>query len=73
MACTSTCVRPTPHQAHCGVCHETFGGVSLFDAHRSRGECIRPPVLGYQRNDRGVWRTPSDGSWAAQRFRNVRS
>lgn len=35
MSCTKTCVAPTPAQAHCPVCHITFGGVRLFDAHRA--------------------------------------
>lgn len=33
-ACTSACVAPSNTNAHCKVCHRTFGAVSAFDAHR---------------------------------------
>ena len=35
MTCTPACVFPTPAQAHCGACHMTFSGATLFDAHRT--------------------------------------
>lgn len=57
MACTPTCHKPTPAQAHCTVCHRTFGGVSGFDAHRRNGQCLDPVTLGMIERDR-VWRTP---------------
>lgn len=58
--CGTNCVRPTPAQAHCAAkgCHQTFGGVTGFDAHRRDGECINPTTLGMVLSDLGVWRTP---------------
>ena len=57
MTCTTTCVQPTPSQAHCAVCHETFGSVSGFDRHRRGGECVDPATIkGIHRTPAGVWR-----------------
>lgn len=66
MTCTTTCVQPSPSQAHCSVCHTTFAGPTLFDAHR-RGEvderhCVRPEQmtdrgLPLKLDERGVWRS----------------
>lgn len=54
--------------AHCGGCHRTFGGVTLFDQHRSvegeHGACLDPAQLrgkdgqqlAYYRD--GVWHGP---------------
>lgn len=58
--CDDTCVRPTPSQAHCGArgCHQTFGGVTGFDAHRKDGTCLPPASIGMVLSDLGVWRTP---------------
>lgn len=48
---------------HCGSCHETFSGLSLFDGHRStkggqHGSCLHPAVLrGYEFRE-GMWRSP---------------
>jgi hypothetical protein len=67
MTCTPACVPPTPSQAHCGTCHYTFSGVSLFDAHRIGGTCHHPRQVptsgkadaGYvpvRLDHRGVWR-----------------
>lgn len=64
--CTGDCVKPTPAQAHCTVCHRTFGGVSNFDKHRRDGWCIDPSTLGMTLNDNGVWRVPlaeSEQQW----------
>lgn len=48
---------PTPAQAQCSVCKQTFGGITLFDRHRRNGHCIDPRTLtGVHRNDRGVWK-----------------
>ena len=58
MACSSTCVRPSTAQAHCGVCHRTFGGLKGFDAHRRDSKCADPKRLGMVLSDRNVWRTP---------------
>jgi hypothetical protein len=49
--------------AHCGGCHETFSGVTLFDAHRSlkggeHGSCADPATMaGVELRD-GVWSYP---------------
>lgn len=61
MSCISTCVRPSPSQAHCaaGNCHRTFGSVSAFDRHRRGGECLHPEEVGLQERN-GVWRAPLD-------------
>lgn len=56
--------------AHCGACHETFGGVGGFDKHRAgskdrrfqQGECTDPSLLGLERNVHGTWVTPSNGA-----------
>lgn len=32
--------------AHCGACHETFTGISAFDAHRRDGQCAHPTTVG---------------------------
>lgn len=53
-----TAVRPTPSQAHCTVCHETFGGVTGFDNHRKDGWCHNPATLSMTQDDGGVWRRP---------------
>lgn len=50
------CAVPTASQCHCTVCHETFGGISLFDKHRKEGWCLNPQALEMRKNDRGVWR-----------------
>lgn len=61
MVCSDQCRKPTPAQAHCSVCHETFGGVSMFDRHRRDGACLRPESCGMTNRD-GIWReTLTDG------------
>lgn len=55
MSCPPDCKMPTPAQAHCSVCHRTFGGVRAFDRHRSKGTCVDPAPLGYIERG-GVWR-----------------
>lgn len=66
--CTDRCLKPTPFQAHCTVCHRTFGGVKGFDqhrhkiGHRTRGPmaiCVDPGSFGFVERD-GVWREPMD-------------
>ena len=57
MTCTTTCVQPSPSNAHCAACHRTFGSVSGFDRHRRGGECVDPATIGELRlTDRGLWR-----------------
>jgi hypothetical protein len=34
--------------AHCGGCHQTFGGVRAFDLHRRGGVCLEPADAGLQ-------------------------
>lgn len=58
MPCSNICKTPTPSQAHCGACHETFNGVRGFDAHRREGVCLPPLTLGMAVNPRGVWSWP---------------
>lgn len=65
---------------HCSACHETFTGITLFDAHRIRGACADPAAVLcgpktarageslMRRDSRGVWRTAEDrpsGSWGS--------
>ena len=56
--CTEPCIRPAPSQAHCTVCHRTFGGASNFDRHRRDGWCTDPAELGMEPNKRGIWVNP---------------
>lgn len=63
--CRPDCVTPTPAQAHCSVCHRTFGGVSRFDAHRDNGRCADPATLDMVETN-GVWRTPMDEATVAR-------
>jgi hypothetical protein len=65
------CVVPTASQAHCTVCHSTFGGVTGFDKHRKDGWCLNPVTLKMALNDRGVWRTvPTEAD--LKRFKEMR-
>jgi hypothetical protein len=70
MSCTTTCVRPTPAQAHCAAadCHRTFNTVSGFDSHRRSGMCVDPVALGMTEKN-GSWRMPlseSRRAWLAR-------
>jgi hypothetical protein len=56
MPCLVTCIQPSPSNAHCSACHETFGAVSGFDRHRRGGECLDVRTLAMHRDGRGVWR-----------------
>lgn len=66
--CDDRCLRPTPFQAHCSVCHRHFGGVTGFDKHRVGGMCLDPGSFGYVERD-GIWREPMDHAKVAE-FRN---
>lgn len=37
---------------HCSGCHETFAGITAFDAHRRGGQCLPPMTCGLRLNDR---------------------
>lgn len=64
--CGDTCRRPTGgSQAHCSVCHRTFGGVSQFDRHRRDGWCLDPTTLGFVDHG-GLWTTPEGHAKRAQ-------
>lgn len=58
MSCTTACHSPTPSQAHCGVCHRTYGSVTEFDRHRRSawptGACPDPASLDLVERS-GVW------------------
>lgn len=57
MPCIKSCIKPTTSQAHCSVCHETFGSVRGFDRHRRGGQCLDPNTMpGIHRTDAGIWR-----------------
>jgi hypothetical protein len=50
---------------HCGLCHETFSSLTLFDAHQDVDYSRRPAVvcrapagLGLVRDYRSTWATP---------------
>ena len=55
MVCTDSCVRPTPSQAHCSVCHLTFTGIRAFDIHRHQGVCLKPFINNQMSERNGVW------------------
>jgi hypothetical protein len=48
---------------HCGACHHTFSGISLFDLHRRGSVCADPSELlvggDALRLIGGVWRAPA--------------
>jgi hypothetical protein len=49
---------------HCHNCHQTFGALSLFDAHQDWAEgwvsltCRAAPDLGFVQDHNGTWQTP---------------
>lgn len=51
---------PSGSQALCTVCHEVFGGVGMFDRHRSDGWCRNPAEMGLRLTERRVWSAPMD-------------
>jgi len=58
--------------SHCGGCHETFTGLSAFEAHRQGDHgndtrhCVSPTEAGLTMTARGYWGSPGDGTewWA---------
>lgn len=62
MVCTAECHTPRGRQAHCGACHKTFAGLSVFDQHRKGGRCNDLPTV---TDKGGIWGTwgSSNGWW----------
>lgn len=59
MSCHPKCHKPTGVACHCSTCHQTFGSITYFDAHRKGGDCIPPHKLKAGLTLRnGVWRKP---------------
>jgi hypothetical protein len=71
--------------AHCSGCHRSFGGLALFDMHRShygdRGTCLDPATLTVRSGVRagepamflrdGVYRGPEMDEAATARFETL--
>jgi hypothetical protein len=57
-------ILPFATACHCHVCHQTFGTLSLFDAHQDWAEgwaalsCRRAQDLGLVQDHNGTWQTP---------------
>lgn len=65
MSCTGDCRRATgKRHAHCGSCHQTFAGVTLFDDHRKGGMCADPLMIGMRKRN-GVWHGEPDPRFAS--------
>jgi hypothetical protein len=62
---------PSGQSCRCNACGVTFGGRTLFDAHRygslSRRRCRTPERMGLVRAPNGVWRTPEDAESLVER------
>lgn len=55
--CTSTWTGLSAQ--HCPACHETFGGTTAGDKHRTRDfRCLAPAEVGLTLDGKGVWRFP---------------
>jgi hypothetical protein len=63
MACTDKCPTVRGRAAHCGACHSSFAGVSLFDDHRKGGRCNAPGSLGMRQDARGRWHSGERREW----------
>lgn len=81
MACSRRCTAPSPAQAHCADCHQTFAGVSYFDMHRAKdGSCVDPKKIIIKNQDGehklikrgGVWRTAAGHANAASKADRLR-
>lgn len=48
---------------HCANCHNTFGSITSFDAHRrgygDRGSCKSPAHMGLVLDEKGIYRYPA--------------
>jgi hypothetical protein len=57
-------ILPGATSCHCHACHQTFGTLTLFDAHQdwSAGwaalSCRSPQDLGLVQDHNGTWQTP---------------
>lgn len=63
---------------HCARCHETFRGLSQFDAHQDVDYdrlrpvvCLAPVSLGMVRDHRGVWTSPEGAAQALAQSRRL--
>lgn len=49
---------------HCSACHQTFSGITTFDAHRvanaHRGKCKQPARMDLVKNEKGIWCVPRE-------------
>jgi hypothetical protein len=58
------CAAVRGSECHCGACHRTFTGLTLFEAHQDVDHTRTPPVVcrdpasqGLAQDDRGTWGT----------------
>jgi hypothetical protein len=58
------CAAVRGSECHCGACHRTFTGLTLFEAHQDRRYGENPPIVcrdpasqGLAQDDRGSWGT----------------
>ena len=63
-ACGRTWRQKGNASGHCATCHETFYGITAFDAHLSRGDdgrpiCRHPDTI----TKPGPWWRDDDGQW----------
>lgn len=60
--CTNTWTGTS--RCHCSACHETFSGITTFDAHRQanahRGKCKKPAYMSLEKNEKGIWCVPQE-------------
>jgi hypothetical protein len=59
------CEQVRASECHCALCHRTFTGLTLFDAHQDVDYgrdpviiCRDPASQGLAQSDRGTWGTP---------------
>lgn len=65
---------------HCGACHQTFSGLTLFDSHQavayeppSGVSCKEPEAMGLVRDTSGTWRTPEAAKSLLARMEKLRA
>lgn len=64
MTCNSECRRPTGRMCHCGACHKTFVGITVFDEHRRGGQCVMNPDWTEKNEVWGNWGSNNNAWWA---------